>query len=109
MNLLNAARRFAILCAILPACLCFVYTTAHAQTDDLVASVTRMAKIGSCSSPSFSQDGKTIAFISNMSGLPQIWTIPTQGGWPTLTTALDDPVGGVIWSPRGDWLAFLRG
>lgn len=82
---------------------------ATAQTDDadnLAASVARMAKIGSCSSPSFSPDGKTIAFISNMSGLPQIWTVPTEGGWPTLITALDDAIGGVIWSPRGNLLAF---
>lgn len=88
---------------------CGFIPTAQAQPDtaeDLVASVTRMAKIGSCSSPSFSPDGRTLAFISNMSGLPQIWTVPTQGGWPTLITALDDAIGGVLWSPRGDWLAF---
>ena len=45
-----------------------------AQPDDLERSVALMAKIGSATSPSFSPDGKTIAFVSNISGLPQVWT-----------------------------------
>jgi dipeptidyl aminopeptidase/acylaminoacyl peptidase len=74
--------------------------------DDLEESVGLMAKVGWCGSPSFSPDGKRIAFISNMSGSPQIWMVPTEGGWPTQLTALDDPVGTVSWSPDGEWLAF---
>jgi dipeptidyl aminopeptidase/acylaminoacyl peptidase len=74
--------------------------------DDLERSVTMMTKIGACWSPSFSPDGKRIAFVSDLNGVPQIWTVPTEGGWPNLVTALDDPVGGVTWSPDGAWLAF---
>ena len=74
--------------------------------DDLESSVALMGKIGSASSPSFSPDGKTIAFISNMSGSPQVWTMPGVGGYPKLITAFDDPVGFVTWSPDGKWLAF---
>jgi Tol biopolymer transport system component len=40
-----------------------------------------------------------------MSDTPQVWTAPTEGRWPTLVTALDDPVSSVEWSPSGDWLA----
>lgn len=76
------------------------------SADDLEESVSLMAKVGSCGSPSFSPDGKRIAFISNMSGSPQVWMVPTEGGWPTQLTALDDPVGTVSWSPDGEWLAF---
>ncbi len=65
-----------------------------------------MAKIGACWSPSFSPDGKRIAFVSNLNGIPQVWTVPTEGGWPDLVTALDDQVGGVSWSPDDSWLAF---
>ncbi len=79
---------------------------ASAQTEDLAASVALMAKIGSCGSPTFSPDGKTIAFVSNMSGLPQIWTVSVEGGWPTQITALDDPVGGITFSPTADRIAF---
>ena len=72
----------------------------------LERSVALMARIGSCSSPTFSPDGKRLAFVSNMSGLPQIWTVDTEGGWPEQITAFDDPVGFVSWSPSGGDLAF---
>jgi dipeptidyl aminopeptidase/acylaminoacyl peptidase len=66
-----------------------------------------LTKIGSCSSPSFSPDGNQLAFISNLTGVPQVWTVSADGGWPTLVTALDDPVRAVSWSPEGSWLACL--
>jgi dipeptidyl aminopeptidase/acylaminoacyl peptidase len=74
--------------------------------DELETSVALMAKVGSCTSPAFSPDGKRLAFVSNMSGSPQIWSVATEGGWPVQLTALDDPVGSVSWSPDGKWLAF---
>ena len=76
------------------------------EKNTIETSVAMMAKIGACWSPSFSPDGETVAFISNMNGIPQIWTIPREGGWPTLITSLDDPIGSVAWSPSGKWLSF---
>ena len=77
-----------------------------AGADELETSVALMAKVGSCTSPAFSADGKRLAFVSNMSGSPQIWSVATEGGWPVQVTALDDPVGFATWSPDGQWLAF---
>jgi dipeptidyl aminopeptidase/acylaminoacyl peptidase len=77
-----------------------------AAADDLDRAVALMAKIGSCSSPSFSPDAKRIAFVSNLNGIPQVWIMGADGGFPTLVTAFDDPVGFVSWSPDGAWLAF---
>ncbi len=74
--------------------------------DVLETSVALMARIGSCWSPSFSPDGRRIAFISDLNGLPQVWTVPAEGGWPELVTALDDQITSVRWSPSGEWLAF---
>jgi dipeptidyl aminopeptidase/acylaminoacyl peptidase len=75
--------------------------------DQLIeTSIALMARIGACWSPSFSPDGTQLAFISNLTGLPQVWTVAADGGWPQLVTALDDQISGVAWSPRGDWLAF---
>ncbi len=74
--------------------------------DDLETAVARMARIGSAFSPSFSPDGTRLAFVSNLGGLPQVWTVPAEGGWPEAATALDDPVGFVEWSPDGSQLAF---
>src|SRR5579875_3087366 len=77
-----------------------------AESDEAIqATIERMARVGSCSSPSFSPDGERIAFVSNLSGVPQVWTVATAGGWPRLVTTLGDTVQQVEWSPSGDWLA----
>ncbi|MBN2431542.1 MAG: S9 family peptidase [Acidobacteria bacterium] len=78
-----------------------------ATADEALAeAVARMAKIGSCGSPSFAPDGKTLAIVADLTGVPQVWTVPVSGGWPFQVTALNDPVGAVHWSPDGEWLAF---
>ena len=79
---------------------------APAAGQDLDTMVTRMARIGSSWSPSFSPDGSRLAFVSDLTGVPQVWTIPTQGGFPEQVTSLGDPVGSVSWSPEGSWLSF---
>lgn len=73
--------------------------------DDLETKVARMAKIGFVSSPSFSPDATRVAFLSNLSGSPQVWIVSSAGGWPDQVTAFDDPVNAVSWSPDGRWLA----
>ncbi len=81
-------------------------STLEDPNDALAVQVARMAKVSAAWSPSFSPDGKQIAFISNLTGIPQVWTVPAAGGWPRLVTALNDQVSGVSWSPDGEWLAF---
>jgi hypothetical protein len=58
--------------------------------------------IRSSTAPSLLPDGKQVAFLSNVIGSPQVWTVSTAGGWPELVTTFDDPVSGVEWSPAGD-------
>ncbi|HEX7186175.1 MAG TPA: S9 family peptidase [Thermoanaerobaculia bacterium] len=95
--------RFLLLSVLLSA----LTAPSFAADDDLQALVARMAKIGSCVNPSFSPDGKRLAILCNLSGLPQIWTVPVEGGWPTQVTALDDQVSNLEWSPKDpDVLAF---
>jgi len=77
-----------------------------ASPDELERDVTRMAKVGACWSPTFSPDGAKIAFVSRMSGVPQVYVMPATGGFPEQITALDDAVDEVDWSPTGEFLAF---
>src|SRR5512144_369274 len=74
---------------------------------DLATTIARMAKVGRAGGPTFSPDATRIAFLSDITGVPQIWIVPVEGGWPTLITNDNDPVGRVIWSPSSDWLAYL--
>src|ERR1051326_7546066 len=75
------------------------------KTKELATAVARMARVGSANSPSFSPDGKWVSFISNMSGSPQVWVVPAEGGYPRTGTNGDDPVAQADWSPASDWIA----
>jgi dipeptidyl aminopeptidase/acylaminoacyl peptidase len=74
---------------------------------ELTERVSRMARIGSVGSPSFSPDGRSLSVISNVSGNPQVYVLPATGGWPRMITDAADPVVGAVWSPvpGSDWLA----
>jgi dipeptidyl aminopeptidase/acylaminoacyl peptidase len=54
----------------------------------------------------WSPDGKTIAFVSNMSGRNNIWLVPSEGGWPTQLTVSDERQTSPTWSPDGKWIAY---
>jgi len=84
----------------------FSRTFSQELKETLIEQVVSMAKIGSCNLPSFTSDGKEILFISNMSGLPQIWKISATGGWPIQLTSFSDPVTNLSCSPKGDLIAF---
>jgi dipeptidyl aminopeptidase/acylaminoacyl peptidase len=80
---------------------------AAAAQDEVARTVEAIARIGSASSPSFSPDGRSIAYISNASGSPQVWTMRLDGGSaPVQVTRLPDPVQPVFWSPDGRRLAY---
>jgi dipeptidyl aminopeptidase/acylaminoacyl peptidase len=54
----------------------------------------------------WSPDGKTIAFISNISGRNNLWLVPAAGGWPTQLTISDQRQSRPAWSPDGKWIAY---
>jgi dipeptidyl aminopeptidase/acylaminoacyl peptidase len=97
------------LCALLVVPAGALQTTSGAplrsDNADTGVLVERLARIGRAYSPTFSPDGKQVALISDLNGIPHVWIVPTTGGWPTLVTSGSDPVGGVQWSPTSDWLA----
>lgn len=58
--------------------------------------------------PSFSPDGRRLAFLTDITGLPQVWIVDAAGGWPEQLTFGTDRVSAVAFSPADDWLLFSR-
>jgi dipeptidyl aminopeptidase/acylaminoacyl peptidase len=54
----------------------------------------------------WSPDGKSIAFVSNMSGRNNLWLVPAEGGWPVQLTISDQRQTAPAWSPDGKWIAY---
>jgi dipeptidyl aminopeptidase/acylaminoacyl peptidase len=68
--------------------------------------IERYLNIRSAGSPSFSPDGKRIAFLTNITGTSQVWTMDAGGGYPEQITAYQDNVSFVKWLPDGKGLIF---
>jgi dipeptidyl aminopeptidase/acylaminoacyl peptidase len=60
----------------------------------------------SASNPSFSPDGKLLAFTSARSGKNQVWVMPLDGGEAEQVTDADPGVGAYRWSPDGNRIAW---
>ena len=71
----------------------------------VAAAVAALARVGAASSPTLAPDGERVAFITRLSGTPQLWVMPAAGGYPRQVTAFDDPVTAAAWSPDGAQLA----
>ena len=62
----------------------------------------------SVSGPTWSPDGKEIAFTTNLTGRPNLWKVAATGGWPVQLLQSDDRQTGAIWSPDGKWIAYQQ-
>ncbi|WP_245966414.1 S9 family peptidase [Sphaerisporangium album] len=70
-----------------------------------------------CRSPALSPDSTAVAFVSDRDGSPRVWVQPLPPGGATpsqgppapawLVDTGPEPVGDVLWSPDGAWLAVL--
>jgi dipeptidyl aminopeptidase/acylaminoacyl peptidase len=55
----------------------------------------------------WSPDGKTVAFVSNLSGRNNLWLVASEGGWPMQLTVSDQRQSNPTWSPDGKWIAYM--
>ncbi|MGA9996458.1 MAG: S9 family peptidase, partial [Pyrinomonadaceae bacterium] len=68
--------------------------------------IERYLNIRGSSSPQLSPKGDRIAFLTNITGTPQVWMVGAQGGWPEQMTFYTDGINFVSWSPDGSGLLF---
>lgn len=69
-------------------------------------SIERLYMTRAIGGTAWSPDGKTIAFISNISGRNNLWLVPAEGGWPAQLAISDQRQAAPAWSPDGKWIAY---
>jgi dipeptidyl aminopeptidase/acylaminoacyl peptidase len=85
-----------------------VKSTPNAQVEqnEQSLSLERLYMTRAIGGTAWSPDGKTIAFISNISGRNNLWLVPAEGGWPMQLTISDQRESAPAWSPDGKWIAY---
>ncbi|HYM77186.1 MAG TPA: S9 family peptidase [Candidatus Dormibacteraeota bacterium] len=78
----------------------------NAQVEPRSLTIEKLYMTRQIGRPTWSPDGKSIAFISNMSGRNNIWIVPAEGGFPTQLTVSDQRQTAPAWSPDGKWIAY---
>jgi dipeptidyl aminopeptidase/acylaminoacyl peptidase len=78
----------------------------NAQVEPRSLTIEKLYMTRQIGRPTWSPDGKSIAFISNMSGRNNIWIVSSEGGWPTQLTVSDQRQASPAWSPDGKWIAY---
>src|ERR1044072_2750397 len=67
-------------------------------------SIQQYLSIKSAGSPTFSPDGRSIAYLTNVTGTQQIWVVGIGAGTPKQLTNYDDNIGFVKWLADGSIL-----
>jgi len=80
---------------------------AQVEQNQQSLSIEKLYMTRAIGASTWSPDGKTIAFISNISGRNNIWLVPAEGGWPTQLTVSDQRQTQPAWSPDGKWIAYM--
>ena len=61
--------------------------------------IDRYLNIRAASAPTFAPDGRFVAFLTNITGVAQLWQVPVEGGWPVQLTFTSESVRGATYSP----------
>ncbi|HKC62946.1 MAG TPA: S9 family peptidase [Pyrinomonadaceae bacterium] len=91
--------------------LCLPFASTRAQVSGGKAErygIDRYLNIRSATGPALSPAGDRVAFLTNITGTPQVWMTSAQGGWPDQMTFYPDRVDFVRWSPDGSGLIFAK-
>src|ERR1700691_3213988 len=78
----------------------------NAQVEPRSLTIEKLYMTRQVGRATWSPDGKSIAFISNMSERNTLWLVPAEGGWPVQLTVSDQRQAAPAWSPDGKWIAY---
>ena len=78
----------------------------NAQVEARSLTIEKLYMTRQIGRPTWSPDGQSVAFISNMSGRNNLWVVPADGGWPVQLTISDQRQSSPAWSPDGKWIAY---
>jgi dipeptidyl aminopeptidase/acylaminoacyl peptidase len=78
----------------------------NAQVEPRSLTIEKLYMTRQVGRATWSPDGKSIAFVSNMSGRNNLWLVPAEGGWPVQLTVSDQRQTAPAWSPDGKWIAY---
>ena len=78
----------------------------NAQVESRGMTIEKLYMTRQIGRSTWSPDGKTIAFVSNMSGRNNLWLVPSDGGFPEQLTVSDQRQTAPVWSPDGKWIAY---
>jgi len=73
-----------------------------------VPDIAAFLRIRSAHSPQWLDGGTRLAFLSDITGIPQLWAMPATGGWPDQLTFEAERLSGAVASADGALLAFGR-
>ncbi|AZH25033.1 S9 family peptidase [Haloplanus aerogenes] len=62
--------------------------------------IERYLNVRSAHGVSVGPDGDHLSFLMDTTGVPQVWTLDSPGGWPEQRTFFDDRVTFASWSPE---------
>jgi dipeptidyl aminopeptidase/acylaminoacyl peptidase len=68
--------------------------------------IEQFLNIRSAGGATFSPDSRFVGFLTNITGVTQLWQVPVEGGWPTQLTFTRETVRGAAYCPTRHELVF---
>src|ERR687884_6008 len=78
----------------------------HKREVRLPYEFARYLKVRAAYGATWSPDGCRIAFLTDITGVPQAWEVPIGGGWPEQLTFHEERISGIHYSPTENRLLF---